>query len=237
MTATASDYRWVENFRLWPIGAYCLTFARGLSSAETLDRLEAKDRVSLQGADAVLERAQETWSTYGGAQLFVAVTRAGDSSVMFEENGFIGVTRSVMTPVSEGTSTVSHFRNINAHDQFLWLENGELALSFEPLFPYRRSGTRADDITPEMQTAGFDLREGEGRTFEGHTRAAFALAERLTGFRVTPQFLEEARYEGGLVAFRPEPPPSSAPPVGLRMLPSPPDPPSASPQPPERSRG
>ena len=39
-----------------------------------------------------------------------AVTSDG-WSVMVEENGIIGVTKHIMTPVSNGTTTVSHFRN------------------------------------------------------------------------------------------------------------------------------
>ncbi len=199
MSATSSDYRWIADSNLWPLGAYCLTFVRALPPCEVLDRLHVQDRVRIQGAGAIIEPASDAWVAHEGRQLFVAVTQADGWSVMFEENGFIGVTRSLMAAVSKGTSTVGHFRNVNAFDQFLWLEDGEVALYFEPLFPSRREGTRADEVVPEMRSAGFDLREGEERTFEGHTAAAFALAERITGVRVTPELLDAATFVGGLV--------------------------------------
>ncbi len=52
-------------------------------------------------------------------------------------------------------------------------------------------------MVDKKRAAGFDLREGEGRTFAGHTEAAFALAERATGVRVTPDFLDEATTSAG----------------------------------------
>jgi hypothetical protein len=50
-----------------------------------------------------------------------------------------------------------------------------------------------------MRGAGFDLREGDGTSFESHTAVAFALAERITGVHVTPEFFDGATFVGGLV--------------------------------------
>lgn len=200
MRATATDYQWIDdwNHGLLNVG-YCLTFVRELTPSQVLDRLEVGQRIELHGARAADERASEAWSTSGDRELFVAVTHGDGWSVMFESNGFVGVTQSVMAPVSVGTSTVSHYRNVNALDQFLWLEDGKVSLQFEPLLPSGRLGARADEIVPEMEGAGFDLREGEERTFADCTAAAFALAERITGVRVTPDLLDDAEFVGALV--------------------------------------
>lgn len=201
MTATSSDYRWIADWhRGLLLDAYCLTFVKGLTPTEVLDRLGVRERTRLLGAGTVVDPAYDAWDAHDGRELFVAVTEAEDWAVMFEANGFIGVTHPIMTSVSAGTATVGHYRNVNALDQFLWLEDGEVVLHFEPLFPSQRDGTRADDLVPEMRAVGFDLREGEDRTFSNHTEAAFALGELITGVRVTPAFLDEATFLGGLVS-------------------------------------
>jgi hypothetical protein len=224
MSATSSDYEWVAGWHGWPMGAYCLTFLRGLMPGEVLDRLNVQDRARILGAAARIEPSMEAWNAHRGAALFVAVTEADGWSAMVEENGFIGVTEHIMAAVSNGTTTVSHFRNVNALDGFLWLEDGEMILQFEPLFPRRRSGTRADDddIVAELIAAGFDVREGEERTFDHHTEAAFAFAERITGVRVTPEFLGKATYTAGCAPLPPPPVRPISRPIGLRRLPAPP---------------
>jgi hypothetical protein len=240
MSAASSDYGWTAGWHGWPIGAYCLTLLRGLTPLEVLDRLNVKNRTRIAGAGAIIEPSIDAWGTHGGAELFVAVTETDGWSVMVEQNGFIGVTDHIMTAVSKGTKTVSHFRNINALDRFLWLEDGKLVLEFEPLFPARRSGTRAndDDILTELTAAGFDLRTGEERTFLRHTEAAFAFAERMTGVRVTPEFLDEATFVAGLAPLPPPPVRPVSTPIGLRKLPAPSVPPPApSEPPPAASRG
>src|SRR5205823_14898736 len=116
----------------------------------------------------------------------------------FEVNGWIGTLPAVIVPLSQGTRLVSHYRNVNALDFFKWVEDGEVRLSFEPLFPSVREGSRADDVVEVMGQVGFDLREGPERTFEHHTEAAFALAEHLTGVTVTPALLSTSDFLCGI---------------------------------------
>ena len=49
-----------------------------------------------------------------------------------------------------------------------------------------------------MRESGFDLSDAQDRDFELHTEASFALAERLTGVRLTEQTLREAQYVCGI---------------------------------------
>jgi hypothetical protein len=120
---------------------------------------------------------------------------------MFEDNGFIGVTLEVMEPVSAGTEVVSHFRNVNALSAFLWLEDGRRALSFDPLFPRERQGTKAAEIEPELVAAGFDMSDGSDRDLSPTTTATFALAERISGVPVTAELLDAAQFFTGIVAI------------------------------------
>ncbi|MET9973267.1 DUF6461 domain-containing protein, partial [Streptomyces sp. NPDC006356] len=137
------------------------------------------------------------WDHYQGESMFVGVTAVGEWSLMVEVNGFLGVTPAAMLPVSRGRRAVSHYRNVNAVDHFYWFEDGETRLHFEPLCPSRRDGSHADEILTEMRESGFDLRDGRDRDHTRHTEAAFALAHRLTGIRLTPELFESAEFTCG----------------------------------------
>jgi hypothetical protein len=191
----ATDYLWFSEQFPYFADAYCLTFVQGLGAAEVLERIDAErigDTVGLQefvGARPI---------DFDGVTFYVGATEVDVWTMLVEENGYLGVTPEVIGPLSTGTQVVSHFRNVNAVDYFYWMVNGDLRLSFEPLFPSRRSGSDADGQLDAMLRAGFDLSDAEDRDFSLHTEAAFALAERLTGVRVTAELLESADYLCGM---------------------------------------
>jgi uncharacterized protein DUF6461 len=202
VAATSPDYRWI---RTWHNGllvtAYCLTLVRDLSADDLLDRLGVDERRHEAGIDRLGRASMEAWSVYEGRRQLVAVTTVLGWAIMLEHNGYVGVTREIMVPASRGTAVVSHFRNVNALDEFLWLEDGVVLVEFEPLFPDRRSGIRAGDFGLEMTAAGFDVRGQPDRDVEECTESAFALAERLTGVRVTSELLDGATYVIGLASL------------------------------------
>ncbi|NUR96356.1 MAG: hypothetical protein HOV67_13985 [Kribbellaceae bacterium] len=74
------------------------------------------------------------------------------------------------------------------------MEDGQLRVRFEPLFPYHRDGSDPDSLVDVMRRVGFDLRDDEDRDYENHTEATFALAEHLTGVKLTREALESADY-------------------------------------------
>src|SRR5262249_20118784 len=86
-------------------------------------------------------------------------------------------------------------------------------LDFEPLFPADRRGSDPDGLAEVMRQVGFDLRADEDRSYELHTEAAFALADHLTGVRLTPEFLDSATFLCGMA-----PPPGIGGPTRWRIL-------------------
>lgn len=198
MAATAADYTWFGDRFPELAEAYCLTLVHGLRPEELLDRTGACHRSVVTGVGALVEAAYDAWDEYGDDLLFAAVAAVGEWALMVEPNGYLGTTDKVVVPLSRGTRLVSHFRNVNAVDHFFWLEDGETRLHFEPLFAYSRDGSDADGLVTEMERAGFDLSEAEDRSYELHTEAAFALAEQLTGVRLTPELLDTTPYLCGL---------------------------------------
>lgn len=197
--ATAAEYSWIDSWAngLLTVG-YCVILINELSPATVLDRLDVTERAVIKGAAATNGPALAAWDNHGGRGCYVAVTEVSGWALMVEINGWLGSDPAVLVPLSAGTTIVSHYRNVNALDQFTWVEDGSIRVRFEPLFPTVRSGAAPADIELAMRAVGFDLSEGEDRRIEGHTAAAFALAEHLTGIRVTPDLLDESSYLCGV---------------------------------------
>lgn len=191
MTARGIEYDW---FRLLFPGlarAYCLTLVRGVSPQQFLGRLGAAgDPVQLKGVDALVDAAEPG---------FVAATEAGKWTLAVEPGGVLGTTERRVRSLSHGTRLVSHSRDASAVDRFCWLENESTRLCFAPLFPGRRSGSDAHDYIDLMRDVGFCV-DGEDEYRQGmQAEAAFALAEELTGVRITPGLLDDACYECAII--------------------------------------
>lgn len=209
MAARSSDYEWIRS---WKGGVsnsgYCLTIVKGRSPDQVLDRLQASSRLEGLTVDDVAAHCWKAGADSDSMRPFVGVTGYEGSSVMFEVNGFVGVTVNMMTPVAEGTEVVAHFCNVNALDRFIWMADGEVRLDFEPLFPTRRVGSMAEEVVDLMSDVGFDLGDDddggveEGDDIADPTPRAFALADRLTGVTLTAERFEQSTFSGGIVELR-----------------------------------
>ena len=216
-TTTATDYLWLEERHPDLMEAYCVTLVRGLGPGELLRAIGAEPGARRTG---VTELAELSHGAYRDDSMLVGVTAIDDDwTLMVEENGYLGVTDDTMLTASRGRTVVSHFRNVNAVDRFCWYEDGSVRLYFEPLFAHEREGTHPDELLTEMRESGFDIRDAEGDNLaepdvepddepdvEQHvelvTEAAFALAHRITGVRLTPKHFASAEFLTG-VAPRP----------------------------------
>jgi hypothetical protein len=201
--AVASDYAWADDEAESGGGlfsAYCLTLVRDRSPREFMSRLGARivfDALRLD--DQFFEISFGYWGEphLGNVQFIGAATvpgNGGDWTLAVEANGHLGVTPELAVPVSAGTRLVSHYRNSgNGSNRFCWIEDGDVRLEFEPLVACQRHGSAPDALLDDMRQIGFDLDEDSedpGPT----TTAALALAERLTGVRVTRAMLGEADF-------------------------------------------
>jgi hypothetical protein len=190
----AEDYNWFSGS---PISeAYCMTFVRGLNPAEALRRIEGEpaERVTSLAAFSDFARENCPWSGRADQRFAIGATELDGWTLLVEDNGFLGVTTDIIQPLSDGTRVVSHYRNVDAEDRFCWMEDGELRVRFEPLFPYHRDGSDPDSLVDAMLHFGFDLRDDEDRDFSNHTAATFALTEHLTGVKLTQDLLASADY-------------------------------------------
>jgi hypothetical protein len=207
----AAEYAWVDDWYDTTGQAYCLTLARDLAPREFLARLRAVPDPVLGGTSEGLAglagRSLGLWGEEPVRHTVIGVTlvRAPDDSPPWtlgvEVNGFLGVTPSVIGPLSAGAEVVSHGENSGAGPgRFYWLADGAVRLEFETMYPQDREGTgaHATDVEQAMTEAGFDL---DDDNLDHPMASAFALAERLTGVRVTVGLLDGARYEVGLAPF------------------------------------
>ncbi|AUY49058.1 DUF6461 domain-containing protein [Streptomyces sp. CB01881] len=223
MSAHATDFTWFDERYPDLAEAYCLTHVQGISADELLRRFDAAPGRSVTGLAAVVQ-AWETFddgedehAPYGDEDLMlVAVTELDGWAVAVEVNGYLGSLWDALPRLAEGTRLVSHFRNCNAVDSFHWQEGAANRLHFEPLFPTQRDGEDAEapGIAELLAHCGFDLTDDEHAGADPapspdtdpdaaearprlHTEAAFALAERLTDVRLTPERLDAAGFRLG----------------------------------------
>ncbi len=131
----------------------------------------------------------------------------GPWTLAVEINGFAGTLGKLMAPASAGTRIVSHFTNMKGHRLSSWWEDGELRTRFE--WPHNRSGSTPDALVDAMARAGFDLDDDE-QAGPGIPEN-LALAEQLTGVRVTAELLDNATHGAGIVQL----PPSTTRPIAI----------------------
>ena len=193
MTARALDYGWFRLLFPDLAKAYCFTLIRGMPPEQFLGRLGATGETrQLKSVDALAEAAEPG---------FIAATEAGNWTLAIEPGGVLGTTEGRMRSLSNGTRLVAHSREASAVDRFCWLENGTPILTFAPLYPTRRSGAEAHEWTGLMRDVGFAV-DGEDLYREGVPGAPFALAQELTGVRITPALLDETPFTCAVVPVR-----------------------------------
>ncbi|MFI6297693.1 DUF6461 domain-containing protein [Nonomuraea sp. NPDC050790] len=174
---TTTDYAWADGGAL--DDPYCLTLVRGLTPEEFMARVDAQTRSRRRLGE--------------GVPFGAAAVPGADWTLVYESDGRLGVTAEAMIPVSTGTRVVSHCEVGNGRYRFFWAEDGDVRLDFDPLYANDRRGSTPDALLTDMVDIGYDLRDDATLEDVDFTfpliAASFALAERLTGLRITPELL------------------------------------------------
>jgi len=199
MAATAADYAWFEADGQFYLGdPYCLTLVRRLTPAAFLARIGAEPQAPRTGWESLWDPSMEAMSA-DPMQLFIGAAtvpgEGGDWVMAVELGGYLGITEEIILNLSAGTSLVSHYYGPG---HFFWIEDRDLRLEFNPTEPAYREGSTPDALVEIMRDVGLDLNPDGDNTEIGRA-AAFALAELLTGVRVTPVMLQDATYTCGIV--------------------------------------
>lgn len=202
MTATADDYSWWKTWRPDWAEAHCLTLVGDITAAEVVNRLGADVLDSVQGIDALYEMAVAD-EAGGFDPGLIGVTEIGGAWTLIAEiNGFVGVTERLIGPMSPGRTIVSHFSNINAVRRFHWWRDGELVVDFDLLFPAERFGADPEAVRDDLAAIGVPV-DADPVEIAGIDlgAAGFALAERLTDVRCTPDLFERSNFAVARVAI------------------------------------
>lgn len=203
MTATAADYVWINERFPDLAEAYCFTLVHNLAPSDVLARLGGRNEPSQTGVAAIVDAAFDLLDRSDITRQFIAMTTVGDWTLLIEPVGYLGVTEERALPASAGTRWVSHFININGLASFLWAEDTTERLTFEPGVPDRRWGTTPDELLEAMHHSGFQFWDETSDTAEIlAAEAAFALAEHLTGVRITPGLLQDTTFICGSAEIR-----------------------------------
>ncbi|WP_370088738.1 DUF6461 domain-containing protein [Streptacidiphilus sp. MAP12-16] len=196
MTATAADYLWFQQRFPELASAYCITLVRDVAPAELLHRLDGQEQPTVTSLDAIVRAAVALGDSRRGADQLVAMTRVGSWTLMIEPNGSLGVTEEIAGPASTGTRWVSHYHRVNDVDTFLDYTDTAMQTIFEsPVSEHGLGGTPAE-ITASLQEMGFNFGDPLPET-DLSAPAAFALAEVLTGVKLTPNLLDQATFYCG----------------------------------------
>lgn len=213
-SVTAHDYAWIRSSRLFRYAlesGYTLTLVRGVALAEVLRVMEAEPQGACTGADALIERQDELrapgdyWDESFIAGAFTVPGEGGEwTLVLHLGEGGMGMQPRFLSALSAGGRAVVHSSNGGKPMHFFhWYEDGECRTTFER--PTARDGSTPDALNAVMREVGFDLSDRGPETGERvDTKAAvLALAERLTGVRVTEELLRDAEYRLGYVPEEP----------------------------------
>ncbi|WP_436771322.1 DUF6461 domain-containing protein [Yinghuangia sp. YIM S09857] len=213
-SVTAADYGWIRSSSVFPYGievGYTLTLVRGVSPEQVLQVMDAEPRGTCDGVDGLIEQQQDLydevdddWDESFIAGAFTVPGDDGAWTVVLHFDGGVGMRHRFLEALSAGSRAVMHSSNGGKPiHQFYWYEDGELRTNFE--WPTARTGTTPDDLLPVMQEVGFDL-SGDGTDgYLDRKAAVLALAERLTGVRLTEEILTGAEYRLGRVPDEPAP--------------------------------
>ncbi|OPC78458.1 hypothetical protein B4N89_36895 [Embleya scabrispora] len=201
MGATGSEYVWFEELFPDLAEACCLTLVEGLDPDEVLRRLGGSEAPSLTGATAITEAAFAMPEESDGRRQLLAMAQLGSWTLVVEPNGYLGVTEDRALPASAGTRWISHFVNINGVDAWVWAEDGDLRLAFEPTLPESRRGSDPDGYVDAMRAAGFDFAPDPPDDYVP-ARACFAFAEHLTGVVLTAGVFERTAFRCGSAPIR-----------------------------------
>ena len=192
MTDSAGPYAWTER---WEGLGFCLLIIDLPDPVEVLSRLvrrPATAAMTLSEAAAWIEHERRDGTA---PYVTVAGARQIGSWTVLLENGFEATTPGTPERLTHGGRQAGViYRSVNADMQFIWVRDGEIVRSFDPLLI-------------EIPGVGDVLAEEHGLRFGlgSPTGSSFTLLERLTGVSLTQELLDDRNDRWQCVGLRPEP--------------------------------
>jgi hypothetical protein len=174
-SATANDYEWLRTRHedVWGLG-FCIAFVRGLSPHQVFERLglgirEVTDPGAFDPGDLM-------------------ASPAGGGTIVVEYGGFSLGMDGNASRLSKGTALAAVHINVNLDQGFVYAVDGAVVDNFEPDYPE----TYVAELLPHLEALGMPA---DGEEYEGDSiLAGLALAERVTGVRLTSPHIANPRF-------------------------------------------
>jgi hypothetical protein len=211
---TYRDYQWLHGYGFWTANGYCATLIRNATPDRVLEALDAAPR--RPSAHGLRESwvARPLFHRLGLvdylSEEMVEVCDVGDGWT-FLTSSLVGIDPDLMPPLIAKHEVISHFSDINARSRFTWWRDGQEQISFDILAPGfdLADGTRwhpdvyAKIVTLINDVGGIESDHDGTRTEFHHRQGAFALAERLSGIRITQETIDHALVTAAVVPLTP----------------------------------
>jgi hypothetical protein len=136
---------------------------------------------SIDGTLTLAEAGEAMLAAFDRSRLAVQVDELDGWTALIEPFGWAGATPEVLARLSDGGRAVNVYWNVNALMHVGWADGGRLVQSFDPLLDDRIDGRTAEEADLPFGDPALAL------------RAAFVLAERLTGVRIERDWLLDRR--------------------------------------------
>ncbi|MBB2947970.1 hypothetical protein FB565_007741 [Actinoplanes lutulentus] len=226
VAVSADDYAWFTEQYAEIAGTCRLTLVRGRTPTEVLEQLGGSAQASPIGVRHLTEQLTPATARFAAAAAFdgwtllVEPDRAPASESDARSSGDSeSDTRASRDdePDARASRQLSRETVLVAHsaESFLWARDGEILLQFDPADPTHRTGTDPNTLTPALNRLGFDTGEpttaGSTDSDAGwgdaarHRERSLALAEQLTGVRITLEALEAATFSCATLPTHDEP--------------------------------
>jgi hypothetical protein len=158
--AVAADYAWFVRECEEHSDGFCATFVRGLSPEEAFRRI-----------GAIPDDISGDWGIEA---------RAASGGTVLIDYGYAMLSELI----SRGTTAATVFTNGSLDEDFVYSVDGVVVTKFEPHSPDWRRGSDPDRLLAQMREVGILL--DEEATGDLRITRALALAERVTGVRLSP---------------------------------------------------
>ena len=194
--ATYEDYLWTE--RNLEFQSFCLALVQDSSVDDIRAQLPVIEDLGSLSFPELHEHSYRDWDP---DRLLVGLLQIDSWTAMYEVNGYVGITRQIVIPMSTGRRIVSHhYSDGNLSHSFKLYMDGRLAASVDPGIGIADLWAADPDmlstLTSLMQEVGFDQTPEEDPVDgQQHARAAaFALSDRFTGVQLEPRTIADTAF-------------------------------------------
>ena len=188
-SAGRADYSWVDQSSEIAV-ASCFSFYDGLSVDEVVTRTGIEE---WRSPDRRASADGSSWLSDGD----VAVFADSGWTVLYEPNGYPQRFAERIAASPDVNRCVVVFWNVNAVTEFAYWEHGLKVVAFD--WPQDRWGSEPDRLLADMrETVGLERTGEEGGSVFDIYQQMLALAERITGIHLGPDFLGSSSLVVGL---------------------------------------